>query len=67
MQNESLEALKAELMEQPPPPDPPLDNVTFLFVANRILGAVFVDINEEVGPIDLDDVVDRADEIEAIR
>ena len=67
MQNESLEALEAEIMEQSPPPDLPLENVTVLFTANKILGDVFEDINEEVGPIDLDDVADRADEIEAIR
>ena len=66
MQNESLEALVAELMEQSPPPDL-LENGTILFGANTILGDVFEGINEEVGPIDLDDVADRADEIEAIR
>jgi hypothetical protein len=67
MQNRSLEALQEELMEQSPSPDPQLQEVENLFFANELLGSVFEGIDQEVGPIDLDDVTDNADEFEAIR
>ena len=54
-------------MEQSPLPDLQLQEVENLLVANELLGSAFEGIDQEVGPIDLDDVTDNADEFEAIR
>ena len=67
MQNQSLGALHNGLSMQNPRPEPALDDVNELNVSNVALGVVFGDINDQVEPIDLDDVIDVADEFENIR
>ena len=59
--------LEAELFKQSPQPNTQLQEVIILFTANTVLGEVFEDIHAQVEPVDLDSVVDTADNFEEIR
>ena len=67
MQNQSLGALHNELSVQNPRPNGSLEDVNDLNTSNGALGVIFADINDQVEPIDLDNVIDVADEFENTR
>ena len=62
MQNMYLDTLEQALQEQTPQPAEEIEDVYNLQFANDMIGTVFSDIDAAVGPFDLDQVIDRAEE-----
>ena len=66
-QNVSLQNLEVQLEAQDPVPTPEILAVENLTAVNVQLGQQFADIDSKVDSIDLEDILDEADNFENIR